>query len=363
MATPTLWLYLAQKFFVAVLAVFALCCLLIFMIDFIEMLRQSGKHGNIGLSRVLTLTLLRLPAYAELLITFAVLVATIATLLNLNRKSELSVMRAGGMSAWQFLRPGIFIAIGFGIFGVLVYNPLAASARAKAEELYAEYYGKESNFLKTAGSKSWLRQDSVDGASAIHGAAVTDSGMTLNTVTAFRFDKKGEFVERISGRRARLRDGFWRIEDAWVTRPGQPPEQFGTYLLATHLSPARVQDALGSVISLSFWQLPAMIELARKAGLSSASYEVQLHLLISRPFLLVAMVLLGATVSLGSFRSGGTQTMVLFGMGGGFAFFLTAELSRQVGLSGLVAPWVAVWVPVGLAWLLTSTILLWQEDG
>lgn len=362
MSTPTLRWYLVKKFVAATVAVFALCCLLIFMIDFVEMLRRSGKYGDIGLARVVKLTALRLPAYAELLITFAILVATIATLLQLNRKSELSVMRAGGMSAWQFIRPGIYVAIGFGVLGVLVYNPMAAAARAEAERLHAKYYGQESSFLQGR-SRSWLRQDSVDGASVIHGAAVTNNGMSLTTVTAFRFDGTGGLLERISAESAELRDGYWELSGAWVTQPGLPPRQYGTYFLATYLSPERVRDALGSVISLSVWQLPTMIDLAKKAGLSSASFEVQLHLLLSRPFLLIAMVLLGACVSLGSFRSGGTQTMVLFGMGGGFAFFLMAELSRQVGLAGLVDPWIAVWTPVAVAWLATATVLLCQEDG
>ncbi|MEO1720130.1 MAG: LptF/LptG family permease, partial [Pseudomonadota bacterium] len=106
-----------------------------------------------------------------------------------------------------------------------------------------------------------------------------------------------------------------------------------------------------------------LIDLAKRAGLSSAHYEVQLQLLLSRPFLLMAMVLLGATVSLKSFRGGGIQNMVMLGLGLGITFFLGAEISRQIGVSGLVAPWIAVWVPVGVGWLLGLTILLHQEDG
>jgi lipopolysaccharide export system permease protein len=75
------------------------------------------------------------------------------------------------------------------------------------------------------------------------------------------------------------------------------------------------------------------------------------------------MVLLAATVSLRSFRSGGIQTMVITGMIGGFGFFLLAEISRQVGVAGLVSPRVAIWVPVVTAALATLTVLLHQEDG
>ncbi|MBA4174239.1 MAG: LPS export ABC transporter permease LptG, partial [Hyphomicrobium sp.] len=79
--------------------------------------------------------------------------------------------------------------------------------------------------------------------------------------------------------------------------------------------------------------------------------------------LCVVMVLLAATVSLRSFRSGGIQTMVITGMVGGFGFFLFAEVSRQVGVAGLAPAWVATWLPIVLVGLVSVTVLLHQEDG
>ncbi len=55
--------------------------------------------------------------------------------------------------------------------------------------------------------------------------------------------------------------------------------------------------------------------------------------------------------------------MVIAGMVGGFGFFLMAEVSRQIGVAGLVPPWVAVWVPMVLGLSITITVLLHQEDG
>ncbi len=362
-ARLTLQIYLAKRFFTSIVGVFALCCLLVFMIDFIEMLRQSGKYGDVQFSRVIYLTLLRLPAYAELLFTFAVLVGTIATLLQLNRKSELAVMRAGGMSVWQFAQPGLAVAFMLGIFSTTVYNPFAANARAEAEQKFAVYYGRASNFISGGGSNSWFRQDGRDGSSALHAEAITEGGLSLTGVTAFRFNAEGQFAERISARSARLRQGYWEITDGWITRPGAPPSQFQQYHLSTFLTPARVRDAVGTVISVSFWQLPSLIEVAEKTGLSATQYQVQYQLLLSRPLLLIAMVLLGTSVSLRSFRSGGIQSMVLLGLGGAFGFFLLAEYARLMGIAGVLAPWAAVWVPVGVALLLTTTVLLHQEDG
>ena len=83
----------------------------------------------------------------------------------------------------------------------------------------------------------------------------------------------------------------------------------------------------------------------------------------ARPLLCVAMVLLAATVSLRSFRSGGIQTMVGTGMIGGFGFFLASEISRQIGVAGLAPAWASVWLPVILLLVISTTVLLHQEDG
>ena len=356
-------LYLARRYAVAMLGTFFLCAVLIFMIDFVEVLRQSGKKGNVPATTLIWLTLLRLPAYSELLLAFAVQVGAIGALLMLSRKSELAVMRAAGMSVWQFLRPALLVALILGALSITVYNPMAAAARAEAERLFSEVFGRESNFLSAQSSGAWLRQEGADGASVVSALTVQSRGMTLLSPMIIQYNRGGQFAERIDGDRASLKDGFWEIDNAVVTRMGQPPERYATYLVSTFLSPERVRDALGTAISVSFWELPGIIEATEKAGLSTSRFRIQYELLLSRPLLLFAMVLMGATVSLRSFRSGKIQVMVVYGMLGGFGFLLMAEISRQIGVSGLVSPTLAVWTPVAVTIALSLSVLLRQEDG
>jgi len=359
----TLRRYVAKRFLLSILGAFAVCAALIFMIDMIELLRLSRRATDLSMGSLLWMALLRLPAFTEILLAFAVLVGGIGALLSLNRKSELIVMRAGGMSVWQFLRPGLVVALVLGVAAVALYNPLAAAARSEAERLIAEAFGREASLLASSGEGSWLRQDGVDGQSVMSAKVIADQGLSLVGVTVFQFDLQGRFVERIDADRASLADGYWELHKAMVSRPGREPETFDTFTVSTYLTRERVTEALGSEIAVSMWQLPSLIEVAEKAGLSAARYKMQYALLLSRPMLLMAMVILAATVSLRSFRSGGTQTMVITGMVGGIGFFLLTEVSRQIGLAGLVSPTTAVWVPIGLALLVSLTVLLHQEDG
>ena len=340
----TLTTYIARRFLTGILTTLLVCGLLIFMIDYVELLRVSGKYGSVPASKLVMIALLRLPSYVEFLLGFAVLVGSIGALLFLNRKSELAIMRAGGMSVWQFLWPGILVGLVIGLFGMLVYNPLAASGRAKAEKRFAEVFGSEANLLRAQGGGSWLRQDGTDGESVIGAAAASNRGLTLTGVMVFAYDRDGHFAERADAARADLKEGYWLLQNAWVTRLGREPEKFDTYLVSTYLTPNRVQDALGTVFSVSFWDLPGLIEVTEKAKLSSEKLKIQYEMLWVRPLLCVAMVLLAATVSLRSFRSGRIQTMVATGMIGGFGFFLLSEISRQIGVAGLAPAWAAVWL-------------------
>jgi lipopolysaccharide export system permease protein len=359
----TLSRYVAKRFLLTILAAFAVCASLIFMIDMVELLRISRKAADVSIGALMAMALLRLPAYSEILLAFAVMVGSIGALLTLNRKSELIVMRAGGMSVWQFLRPGMLVATLLGVAAVTVYNPLAAAARAEAERRVAEAFGQEATLLASSGEGSWLRQDGADGQSIMTAKAAADQGLTLTGVTALQFDREGHFVERVDAERATLGDGVWDLQHVLVSRPGREPETFDAYTLSTYLTRERVGDALGSEISVSFWQLPSLIEVAEKAGLSASRYRMQYALLLARPLMLLAMVVLAATVSLASFRSGRVQGMVLTGMVGGIGFFLLTEVSRQIGAAGLISPTLAVWVPICLALLVSLTVLLHQEDG
>lgn len=363
MKMTTLTTYIAKRFLLAILTTLLVCALLIFMIDFVELLRQSGKYGEVPARKLAVIALLRLPAYIEFLFGFAVLTGSIGALLMLNRKSELAVMRAGGMSVWQFLWPGLLVAFAIGFLGMVAYNPMAAKGRAESEKKFAEAFGREANLLRAQGGGSWLRQDGADGESVIGAVAASNKGLTLTGVMAFVYDRQGRFAERIDAARADLKEGYWTLSNAWVSRLGKEPEKFETYLLSTYLTPDRVQDALGTVFSISFWEFPGLIEVAEKAKLSSEKLRIQYETLWSRPILCIAMVLLAATVSLRSFRSGRIQTMVGTGMIGGFGFFLASEISRQIGVAGLAPAWAAVWLPVALLMIVSLTVLLHQEDG
>lgn len=359
----TLGRYMAKRFAVTMLGVFFLMLLLIFFIDFIEVMRIGSKRDDVGVGTLALISILRVPIFAELALPFSVLIGTMGAFLGLSRSSELTIVRAAGLSIWQFVQPAILVAAVFGVFAVTVYNPLASAMKAESERIQTELFDTKKSFATARGTGSWLRQESLDGPSILHAKSVANRGLTLGGVTLLQFDRNNRFYEQVQANKAELRQGYWSLQNATAQGAGEAPRHYDEYLVSTYLSPAQIMDSLGSIETLSFWQLPDFISFAKKAGIPAERYQLQYELFLARPILLAAMVLIAATSSLKPFRFGKIQTMVLTGLSGGFAFFIFSEFSRKVGASGLVPVAVAAWGPALVALLLSATVLLYQEDG
>jgi lipopolysaccharide export system permease protein len=361
-----IYLYLTKRFFVSTLIVFFTCLGLILLVDFAELLRRTADTASVGVADVLHLALLRLPTFTEQLFPFAVLFGTMGALLRLSQRSELVIMRSAGLSVWQFLMPGLGVALSLGLFGTLVYNPLAANTRERADRIEATMFGKKNiagGTLQTTSAGAWIRQEGQDGQFILNATTALQGGTELMGIEIHIFDRDGNFVSRLDARKALLRDGFWELNDALLTTKDATPEHFSVYQLPTNLTPTQVRESFASIETISFYELPGFIRLSEKAGLAATRIRLQYQTLIARPWLLVGMVLIAATVSLRLFRFGHVLPLILGGIGAGFLLYLTLEIAKQLGRSGLIGVVPAAWVPVVVAMLTGLTILLHQEDG
>jgi len=355
--------YVALQFFRAVAGVFVAVFVLVGLVDYIESTRRAATIANVSAGLIAQVSFFRVPQLTEKVLPFAVLVGAMICYLTLSRRLELVVARAAGVSAWQFVAPTVIAALLLGAVGTTVYNPLASLLRERSTRLESTMSGMGFSALRQTNAGYYVRQRSDDGQSIINAATSSDSGLSLGGVTVFTFDADGRFKERIVARSARLEPQQWLLQGARVYATGSPPHDYETYPLATNLTAAQITQTLARPESVSFWQLPAQIEMAERAGLSTTGFSVQYQILLAQPFLLAAMVLFAASISLRFFRFGGVQWMILAGIGGGFLLYVIFKVTEDLGKAALLSPVSAAWVPVLAAGVTGLLTLLYLEDG
>jgi lipopolysaccharide export system permease protein len=356
----TLGRYFSGQFLKAIVMVFSTVFALVYTIDFVELMRRAGDVEGATAPLMAQLALFRTPSVAEQVLPFAVLFGSMAALLQLSRKLELVVARAAGISAWQFLQPGLLVAALIGILSVTAYNPISATLKQKASVIEARIFSRAT---KVNGKDVWIRQRSVDGQAIIRADAAVGSTATITGVTVFTFDHAGAFDQRIEAREATLHEGFWELKEARVLTADEGPQSYDTYLIASILEPSQVRQSFTPPESVPFWELDETIARTERAGLDATRYRLQHDVLLARPLLLIAMVFVAASVSLRFFRFGGVATMVLGGVAAGFMLYVVTKLMEDLGGEGFLSSAVAAWSPAVVGSLLGTLALLYQEDG
>jgi lipopolysaccharide export system permease protein len=363
MVTNTLGRYFAGRFVVSTLGVFASIFVLLVLVDYIEMVRKTSGLVSASAVMVAETSLFRVPQLLEKMMPFCVLIGAMTCYLALSRRLELVVARAAGVSAWQFIAPALASAILLGILATVAYNPMSANLREISKQMEAELLGSAPGGGIQDASGFWINQVNTDGSVIINAARSEQQGVRLTGLTLFRFDTANQFKERIEAREATLEDGFWVFKTVRRYSLDAPPVDQDRFELATSLTPAQVRNSFSTPETVSFWQLPGYIRSSESSGFATAGYRLQYHKLLAQPFLLAAMVMLAAAVSLRFFRFGGVQKMVLSGVGAGFLLYVLSKVTEDLSKAELMHPIAAAWLPVCVGGLTGFLALLYQEDG
>jgi lipopolysaccharide export system permease protein len=359
----TLARYFGLRFLIAVLIVFAGIFALVALIDYVEMMRRAGDIANAPPALIAKVSIYRVPQVVERILPFCVLIGGMSCYLNLSRRLELVVARSAGLSAWQFVTPALLVAFVLGIAATTVYNPVSAILQERSKRFEAELFGLRGNVLSRGGGPFWISQRTDEGQAIINATSSRDQGINLNGVSVYTFDPEGRFKQRIEARAALLEPGAWLLRDARLYALGVLPARQTEYRLKTSLTPEQVRESFATPETVPFWELPEYIQIAEHAGLIASGYRLQFQKLLARPFLLSAMVLLAAAVSLRFFRFGGIQKMVLSGVAAGFLLYVLSKVTEDLSKAELMHPVAAAWLPVLAGGLTGFIALLYQEDG
>ena len=359
----TLYRYLAIQFLLGVTLVYATLLVLAFSIDMMNLLNRTSGH-DVGTSVIVGMALLQLPDLGQKMMPFAVLIGGVVTFTRMSRSQELVATRAAGISAWDMLLPPLAVAVGLGVIAVTMFTPVSAKMFAEFSGLEARYIKGQASELSVSQNGLWLRQGNEAHQSVIHALHVADQGRHLEDVLVFLYSGDDHVVGRIDAGSADLGDHVWKLKDAYVSGAAGPPVvHHAEYSIETTLTPDQIQQSYAAPDTMSFWDLPGYIRVAKAAGFSARNYLLYLYSLYALPALFAAMVFMAASFSLRTAREGGITKVILLSTACGFGVYFFDRLTNVLGTSGTVPYWLAATAPAIASILIGMTLLFNQEDG
>ncbi len=364
MPPKTLFRYIAAQTVMTLGGLIVMMSVLIMLVDLIENMRFVGKLRDGTFSLAVTLTLLRLPSVVQALTPFTFLFGSIWMFYQLNRRSEIAVMRSAGLSIWRLLGPPTLISAITGVLIITAIDPLSSTLLSYAEQIKAAKRGNAQNLVRIFDDGMWLRQRDATMQIIINAKNLDREQAALKEVTVWRFGPENTFLERIDAEEAVLSGRTMEMREARLASiSDQNTRRTPLYAIRTTLTAENLRERLVQPETISLWELPEFILLAEAAGLPSAKYHLRFHDLCATPLKLLAMVLIAAAFSLRPARSGGALYLGLISIGAGFLLYILTEISNAFGESELAPAALAAWTPAVAAAIAAITILLHFEEG
>ncbi len=311
----------------------------------------SGNYTAIG---ALVYTLLNLPLQAFELLPISALIGSLLGLGSLARGSELTVIRATGVSIARLA--GMALIAGFALLGlaVLLGEFLGPALQQTAREQKA--FSRLSNVSIGGASGAWVR----DGNLILH-VAGQSSQSEFGGMQTFELSPQHELVALGRAQRASAGSrGTWllsgytesRFADDTVTRSA--PQQ---RLLHSHVTAGFLGLAIENPDQLTNRALWRLIRYYRANGLADREYEFAFWSRIARSVAILFTVLLAIPFVLGSLRSAGAGTRMMMGLLLGVCFFLLQRLIESGTVVFNLNPIVLAWLPTSLLGLVTLALL------
>lgn len=360
----TLNRYIAMRVLRSLAITFMVVTGIIMLVDFVEGSRNIGSDTDISSFKLAYLTLLKIPYLIEQTIPFVVLFGVMGALYGLNRRSELIVMRASGVSAWRFLLPVIFVTGTLGLIWSLLFNPLASQMMSHHELLSDDIGGQ----TQSDGGPVWLREGDSFMQTVIRADKIEDDTKVLMNPSFFQLtlDETGGavFSRRFDARKARLiTQGYWELTDVTENAPGEIKQARSTISLPTKITSKQLEGIGEKQTSPPFWALPSAIKTNERAGFSALALRMQFNKLLALPIMLIAMTFIAASVSMHLTRQGGTLRLLITGAAMGFGVYFADSMVSAFGEVALIPVALAAW-SVPLFVLLSGISYLSKvEDG
>ncbi|KAF7600842.1 MAG: LPS export ABC transporter permease LptG [Candidatus Dactylopiibacterium carminicum] len=349
--------YLRREILAAVaMVLLAFLCLFAFF-DFLAELEDLGR-GDYRLKHSLIFVLLSIPSRAYEVMPIAVLIGSLYALTQFARNSELTVLRAAGVSTMglmlTLMQIGVIFVASTYVLGEYVAPPLERVAQKwRLRSLNSTVRNDLSSGVWLRDGRLFVNVQRVSADSGLEGVKIFDFD-TDYKLTSINVAERGEYSPQQG----------WLLSGVTQTRfLGDRTEllQMPELRWASELTPEMISVVMVNPERMSIARLYEYTRFLAANAQRSGRYEVALWKKLAYPFVSLVMMGLALPFALGNQRSVNVGARVLTGVMLGIGFYLLNALFSNLGV---INNWPALMSAItpSVFFLLLAVALMWMVD-
>ncbi len=294
------------------------------------------------------------PKYLLYLLPMALLLCSLFTFSQANRRKEITAIRASGGRIKNLLMPFLFAGLFLSLFGFVLGELIMPDFSKKARELKNTITKKEKKFAFKEDTM-WLR---ATGGSFVKIDLYLPEKKVSKGISIFRIEN-GYLKERIEAEEAeweevrssnlkvKSSEGIWRLKKVIVYDIESGKISRLRELEYPYLeSPDIFTEDIQKPEEMGIGELLRYTKKLKEAGFKNQKLIVDLNSKISYPLINFFMVLLGISLSMRENRGGGLVTAAI-GLFISLLYWFSYTVTLSMGYAGIVPPVISTWlVPI-----------------
>jgi lipopolysaccharide export system permease protein len=361
MFRTTLFQYLSRQFLIRTAGVILA---LVALLELLELLERTTAilDRHLGLSGVLTFSLLRLPTLVHQVMLLGVLIGGIMTFAGMNRASEIVVLRSAGLTVYRLALMLVPCVLGLGLFAVVMSDQvMTRSERALA--VWWQATALPANDETGIGHSVRLRL----GRLVVLADRMSAGGTRLEGVHIYERDGDGEtLIRRIQAQAAVYEHGGWvlrqateiQVKNGVVAQDGPRDRPWAVRLRPDNLAEMGMDD-----VRLSAHDTAAVLKGTRATNRPPSVYQTEIYRRLAEPLAMLVMLLLSLPAIFMPPRSGYRSPLPILCVGAGLSFLLVDGILRAMGDSGTIPPSLAAVAGIAIFSSLALVVVSYLEES
>ena len=284
---------------------------------------ETGRNG-FGVLQLLQTTLLQMPSGLALLMPIVAMIGALMGLGMLAGQSELTAMRAAGLSNNRIAAATLLAGALLGVVGWVVSDKIAPEGQRLAAAI------KAGGNADAGATMVWLR----DGNDVLRIRRLLAEDRA-EAVEIYRFDEALKLQSVLAAERADYVDGHWQLsgvqETRFVVAGGVESHAEKSVSWSGSVTPNVLQLYLLEADALSVAGLKRLIDYLDRNKLDAQKYQLKLWNKLIEPLTIMAMAAFAVPFAFGSLRDSGAGQRLLLGILLGVGFYVVNRVSLSLG--------------------------------
>ncbi len=331
-------LSLLIKNFLIGLTTFVFLFLVVDFIDRIDNVLSEGASAWL----ILQYFVCKVPLMAQLMLPVALIFATLFTYGLLSKSSEITAMRAAGLTVAWLGRPLMMFGITLSLFSLLLGEVVVPISERRQKELYNIDIRQKDKKGGYSQSDFWWRQGPNFYAFDLFDSRTN----TIHSLSQFEVAEDWRVSKRTDAKTAHWIDqGLgWNMRDLTTYHFDATPmivERLRSLPLPIKEVPSDFYDVKSDPSTMSFSELRRFIKKLRKNGISTTQYMPDLYSKMAAPFIIFITGMLVLPFTLLPARSGSMAVSSIAGISIAFLYYAVDSFSISMGRAELLPPLLA----------------------